>query len=326
MANLNDQQLANLLDALGSSMASDNPIPTALKQLSSHRGGRLSQVATKLLQRIERGESLEAAVSEVGLPHGEQVIAAIRGSQKSGTSEMLYETAETLRSRHDLKTTIRLNWFYPCVLTVVAYTMFVISLAPTIRQNEELIRRWPDYVTESAHWVQYNWWIPPCVAVVVLCIVILTLRKRRQLPAVQRRSLFCSTLASQLRADVPESEAIRIAAMMAGEKSLANGEEITLNTPRVKALTDIDWNDVLFQHETPDDRGQDLSAAPSLARALQNASLKHAAYRYENAARRRELLLHRILPQTAGFIFGFVFTVGMAFLFIAPIFGTMFGW
>jgi len=326
MRPLNDLQLADLLDELGAAIECEIPVTGSLRRIADQQRGRLARVAASLLTCMENGESLEASFGRLNLVDQGQLTAAIRGASQTGNSEALRHVAETLRTRHELKNTIRLNWFYPCVLTVVAYTMFVLQLAPTVRENEHLVTRWPTLAVQASFWVENAWWIPPCVACVLLGGLGFQLARPKQLPTAIRQSLFYSTLASQLDAQVPETQAIRTAALMAGEDELAATESASFSTPRVRELMNGDGEASIAEQANNNSASQTLSSVPaqsSLANAIQRADLRRLALEMQAKARRREVILHRMLPQAVSFCLGLAFILGMVLIFIAPIYAEV---
>ncbi len=326
MPQLNDLQLADLLDEVGTAIECEVPVAGSLRRIAEHQHGRLGQAATSLLTRMGNGESLEACFETLNLNDAGQVTAAIRGAAQTGNPEVLHHFAETLRTRHELKNTIRLNWFYPCVLTFVAYTMFVIHLAPTVRDNEQLVTQWPSLAVQASFWVENSWWIPPCIASVMLGAMAIYLARSQQLPAAIRQSLFYSTLASQLDAHVPETQALRTAALMAGETELAQTKSASFSTPRVRELMNgIGEHSISEQVNSRSTRQTSLGdpAQPLFANDIQRAELRRLALETENSARRREVILHRILPQAVSFGLGIAMILGMVLIFIAPIYADV---
>ena len=143
MPRLNDQQLAELLDEVSSAIEHSIPIPEALERVAEQQHGNTAKVAENLVTTLRQGASLEASFQKLELADQGQITAAIQAAAQTGKPDLLYRFAETLRSRHDAKHTIKLNWFYPCILTVLAYFLFVNSLAPLVRDNQMLIAQWP---------------------------------------------------------------------------------------------------------------------------------------------------------------------------------------
>jgi hypothetical protein len=323
---LADLQLADLLDEVGAAIESNMSVAGSFRRIADQQRGRLARVASSLLTGMENGESLEACFAKLNLNDAGQVTAAISGAGQTGNAEVLHNFAETLRTRHELKNTIRLNWFYPCVLTVVAYTMFVIHLAPSVRENEQLITRWPTLAVQASFWVENAWWIPPCVASVLLGAMAFYLARPQRLPAAVRQSLFYSTLASQLDAHVPETQALRTAALMAGETELAQTESASFSTPRVRELMNSSGKHSIAEQANRSitiETSSSVPAQPSFITDLQRAELRRLALETQNTARRREVILHQLLPQAVSFGLGFGMILGMVLIFIAPIYAEV---
>ncbi|MDA9934902.1 type II secretion system F family protein [Rubripirellula sp.] len=328
MPRLNDLQLADLLDEVGSAIEQSIPIPDALGRVAEQQHGSTAKVAQTLLTTLQQGASLEASFQKLGLSDEGQITAAIKAAAQTGNPNLLYRFAETLRSRHEAKHTIKLNWFYPCILTVLAYFLFVNSLAPLVRDNQILIAQWPDAVVSASVWIENWWWLPPCIATAFIAAVS-PLLKRQGLSSTLSHSLFYSTLASQLDSNVPESQAIHTAALMAGDVELSHTENPSFNTPRVLQLL----GPVSEQYLTPS-ASERATAAPEnadrednrLSTITRRAHLRHLAFIYEQKVRQRDKLIHQLLPNAVSFALGFIFILSTACLFIAPIYGQIVQW
>ena len=152
------------------------------------------------------------------------------------------------------------------------------------------------------------------------------LARSQQLPAAIRQSLFYSTLASQLDAHVPETQALRTAALMAGETELAQTKSASFSTPRVRELMNgIGEHSISEQVNSRSTRQTSLGdpAQPLFANDIQRAELRRLALETENSARRREVILHRMLPQAVSFGLGIAMILGMVLIFIAPIYADV---
>ena len=328
MPRLNDQQLADLLDEVGSAIEQSIPISDALGRVADQRHGSRSKVALTLLTTLEQGASLEASFQKLGLADEGPITAAIQATAQTGNPDLLYRFAETLRSRHEAKHTIKLNWFYPCILTVLAYFLFVNSLAPLVRDNQMLIAQWPDAVVRASVWIENWWWLPPCIATAFIAAVF-PLLKRQGLSSTVSHSLFYSTLASQLDSNVPESQAIHTAALMAGDVELSHTENASFNTPRVLQLLGPESEQYL-----PRSASNSETAAPEtadgedkrLSTITRRAHLRLLAFTHEQKVRQREKLINQLLPNAVSFVLGFIFILSTACLFIAPIYGQIVQW
>jgi hypothetical protein len=329
MPALNDQQLADLLDEVGSAIEHSMPITGALERVAEQQYGSITNAARTLLTSLQQGASLEASFQKLSLSDEGQVTAAIQATRQTGNTELLSRFAETLRSRHEVRHTIKLNWFYPCILTVLAYVLFVNSLAPLVRDNEMLITQWPDAVVSASVWIEDWWWAPPCIATAIIAVVILLLLSRQRLPTAFSHSLFFSALASQLDSNVPESDAIHTAALMSGDVELLETENASFTTPRLMHLmtphSGLFLTTLVDGSETADTPTND-SGDTTLSTISRRAHLRHLAYTNELKAQRRERLLHQILPQAVSFALGFIFILSAAWLFIAPIYSQLIQW
>ncbi|HBV63335.1 MAG TPA: hypothetical protein DEF45_09980 [Rhodopirellula sp.] len=332
MPSLNDQQLANLLDEVGSAIEHNIPIPEALDRVAQQRHGSAAAAAQTLLSSLQRGESLKASFQTLLLANQTQITAAIQATAQTGKPELLYRFAETLRSRHEARHTLKLNWFYPCILTVLAYFLFVTSLAPLVRDNQRLITQWPDAVVHASAWIEKWWWLPPCIATAstaVICLLLIRRRTLQRLPSTLSHSLFCSTLASQLDSNVPEPQAIHTAALMAGDIELSQIENASFKTPRLLQLLGPEGEQYLAVpgsgSQTPVSEST-ASEDKRLSTISRRAHLRHMAFTYEQKALQRNKLIHQLLPHAVSFALGFIFILSTACLFIAPIYGQIVQW
>ena len=323
MPHLKDPQLADLLEELGSTIELKLPASDSLRRIAKQQRGCLAEVASKLLTALEQGETLESCFEKLELADGSQVAAAIRGAEKTGTPELLYRLAELLRSRDELKNTIRLNWFYPCLLCIIAYILFVTSLAPLVRENNNVIALWPTATVQTSAWIYTYWWLPPCIVTVLVAASVSMLYKPRRLPASLSRHLFYSALASQLEGNVPENEAIRTAAMMAKEDELLQTTNASFSTPRVRELLQRERSHSMVSQAFELDSNHTEREGPrsdSEAKLIRRAHLRQLAFACESKFRRREVLLHRIIPSLVSFGLGILFILTLVALFIAPIY------
>lgn len=329
MSTLNDHQVADLLDEVASAIEHQVSVTNALGRVSQHQYGSMAKVAKTLITGLQQGASLETSFQKLRLADEGQITAAIRATVQTGNPDLLFSFAETLRLRHEAKHRVKLNWFYPCILTVLAYVLFVKSLAPLVRDNRMLITQWPDTIVSASVWIEKSWWAPPCIATAILASGILLFSKCKGFPTALSQSLFYSTLASQLDSNVPESEAIHTAALMSGDVELLKTPHPTFMTPRLLQLMGSEGE--LFR--TPP---QDASGTIAPTKNNENisisamigirAQLRHLAYTHKLKAHRRERLFNQILPQVVSFALGFIFIFSAALLFIAPIYGQIIQW
>ena len=332
MPKLNDQQLANLLDEVGSAIEHNIPIPQTLERVAQQQHSTAAIVAQILLTSLQRGKSLETSFQNLLLADATQITAAIQATEQTGNPDLLYRFADTLRSRHEAKHTLKLNWFYPCILTVLAYFLFVTNLAPLVRNNQTVITDWPDAVVRVSVWIESLWWLPPCIATTAVAGILLLFRQRKnsqKLPSTLSHSLFCSTLASQLDSNVPESQAIHTAALMAGDIELSKIENASFKTPRLLKLLGPASEQYLAPIAGGSKTAATETATPEdkrLSTVSKRAHLRHLAFTYEQKLLQRNKVIHYLLPHAVSFALGFIFILSTACLFIAPIYGQVVQW
>ena len=127
-----------------------------------------------------------------------------------------------------------------------------------------------------------------------------------------RLSLFCSALAEKILHNVPESDAIRLAAEFSGESSLTSVQDPTLRSPAVVAAIEggRDWQQMVEQ-------GDKLSMI---------AALRYRARSYEEQARQRDYLWMRVLPQAVMVLVGAGLTLSYVWWVIAPVYMQVAKW
>ncbi|MGI9474883.1 MAG: type II secretion system F family protein [Rubripirellula sp.] len=314
MAKLNDLQVAALLEEIACAMRSGTPVVDSLRRLQNRRLGRIARVAGKGVEGLERGESLEAVVSQMNAPLADQASAAVRAAEQSGEPGLMERFARQLRRRSDYTETSRLLWFYPILLLFIGYAIAAGVMAPLVRIYNGADVQWPAAVVVIAFWLQQNWWIPPLVAIAALILVAKLVYSRKRLPREARLSLFCETLADQVEHDVPESSAIESAAKMSGESELISLRDPTFETPAVKRLLATDEGMIPIE-------SINVSQKQTLIAKLRYFGSVHA-----EGARRHRYLWTRFIPRLAMVTVGLVLTLSYAWWVIAPVYRQVAQW
>ena len=124
--------------------------------------------------------------------------------------------------------------------------------------------------------------------------------------------MFCSALAEQIQHDVPEADALRLAAGLAGDDSLKSLGEATLLSPSVVDCIDGggDWQRMVKQ-------GDKLSMV---------AALRYRARSYEEQSRRRDYLWMRVLPRALMVVVGAGLGLSYVWWVIAPVYRQVPTW
>jgi hypothetical protein len=205
-----------------------------------------------------------------------------------------------------------LAWFYPFVLLFVGYLVAVLVLAPVVRQLNGEGVNWPVWVVSAAEWLVTGWWIPPVMALVLFVLLATVLWPRAKYSRPIRRALFCSALADQVVHDIPESEAVKLAADFSGDSTLRALQQPAFLAPAVVRVVDGggDWQQIVDQSD----------------KVSMVAALRYRARYYEERARRREYLWVRTLPRTLMVVVGAGLALSYVWWVIAPVYRQVATW
>ena len=314
MPRLSDLQASLLLEEIACAMRIGAPLDESLRRLESRRLGAVGRTAGSIADGVAKGLSVSDALRKVD-PTG-QAAAAVEACEKGGDPSLLDQIAFQLRRRAYVGSESRLAWFYPLVLLAVGYLVAIFVFAPLVRRNtiENSVEgvQWPGWVVLTAQWLERGWWIPPIIAVTVLVAIVILLWRRAKYSTPTRLSLFCSALSEQILRDVPESEAVRLAAEFSGERSLKSLNDPTLRSPSVVAAVEGvgDWQQIV-------QRGDKLSIV---------AALRYRASCYDEQSRWRDYLWMRVLPQVVMVLVGAGLTLSYVWWVIAPVYLQVAKW
>lgn len=313
MANLNDLQVAALIEEIGCAMKVGTPVIDSMRRLENRRLGRIARAAKKVVAGLERGENLSSVIGNVNSPMAKQAAAAVAAAEQSGNHELLNRLALQLRRRSDYRETSRLLWFYPMLLLTIGYAVAVGVMAPLVRNYNGDGVAWPVRVVAVAYWLQSNWWIPPLVGLGCLAAVAAWLHSRGRLPQQARRSLFCETLADQIEHDVPGGAAVEAAAQLSGEIEMQGLREPVFESTRMKEL---------FR-----DAGSDaIAAIAGGEKQTLVAQLRYLGSIHAEKARRHRYLWTRFMPRMAMVTVGVALTMSYAWWVIAPVYLQVAEW
>ncbi len=307
MATLNDLQLATLIEEIAAAMRIDAPVGDAMRRLSGRRLGSVARSARTIAGALDQGKSVADAIRLSNQPLVLQVSAAVATCEASGDPTLLLHVADQLRSRHEHSRLSQLAWLYPLLLAVVAYAVAVLVMAPMIRQNVGRNFSWDGWVVRTSRYLEHSWPIPIAIAVVVLILVLLWVLRQHRLPKSVRRFLFCQALADQLEHSVPENEAIRSAALMAGMSDLAQQSDLRVQSPEIAKWVSPP---VL---QIPNIDGIDTQG-------ILVANLRHASVFHSESARQHQYLWGTFFPRLAMILIGGGLTVAYAWFVIRPIY------
>ncbi len=310
MPRLSDLQASLLLEEIACAMRIGAPMDESLRRLESRRLGAVGKTAGQIADGVEKGLSVSAALATVD-PDGEAT-SAVEACERRGDPSLLEKIAFQLRRRAHVRSESRLAWFYPVVLLAVGYLVAVLVLAPMVRTYNGEGVRWPSWVVATAEWLKEGWWIPPIVGLLILGLVSFWLGRRKKYSKPIRSSLFCAALAEQILHDVPESDAVRLAAGLSGARSLKSIPEPSLLSPAVVNLIDGggDWQRMVKQ-------GDKLSMV---------AALRYRARSYEERARQRDHLWMRVVPRALMAFIGAGLALSYVWWVIAPVYQQVATW
>ena len=311
MAQLSDSQLASLLDEIACSMQVNTPIMDAMQRLQKHQPASLERAAATIADGLQRGESLSNSVASIESPLSREAAAATDAAAAGGNTELLTRMSGQLRLRTESARRLRLAWFYPILLAVVAYVVALLVMGPLILRFHDSAITWPPVVLGSAQWLQTNAWIPPLAMLGAFLGVVVWLAQRNRLPRDVRLQLFCQSLADQVMHDVAEDDAIRRAAKISGDPALQAIEPPTLDSlPIGQLLAEGDVGDVAG-----------LGEQQRLVCSLQRAASLHA-----QRAARSTYLWTRLVPRLATILIGGGMIMAYASLVIAPVYRQVGQW
>jgi hypothetical protein len=313
MVKLTDLQLASLLEEIGCAMRVGAPMVETMRRLETRRLGRVARAAETIIAGLDRGESLADAVAAIHSTGGAQAAAAIRACEKSGDGGLIDRIAVQLRRRSDFDSEVRLAWFYPITLLVVGYTVAVLVMAPLIRQLHGIEIEWPNWVVETAGWLELNWWLPPAVVAVLLFALLCWRLLRTRFPRSVRLALFCEALADQMTYDVPDDVAIAAAAEMSGDRTL-----ISIDSP---SLSSAEIVRILSECKIGPDDSVGMSSKQSLI-----ARLRYLGGVRLEQTRRRSYFWSRFVPRCSMVAVGGGLTLSYVWWVIAPVYRQVGQW
>ena len=309
MAQLSDSQLASLLDEIACSMQVNTPIMDAMQRLQKHQPASLVRAAATIADGLQRGESLANSVASIESPLSGEAAAATDAAATSGNTELLTRMSGQLRLRTESVRRLRLAWFYPILLAIVAYVVALLVMGPLILRFQDSAISWPPVALRSAQWLQSNAWIPPLVMLAAILAVAVWLARRNRFPRDVRLQLFCQSLADQVMHGVAEDDAIRCAGKMSGDPVLQSIE--SLDSPPIRQL--------LSEGDVGEVAG--LGEQQKLICSLQRAASLHA-----RRAERFTYLWTRLVPRTATIMIGGGMIMAYASLVIAPVYRQVAQW
>ena len=313
MVKLNDLQLASLLEEIAAAMDAGVPVADTMKRLGSRRLGPVAKISRELARELERGKSPADAFESTQSPTLEQAAAVMTACEKSKDTSLIQSLASQLRSRHQYTRMARLSWLYPIFLLIIGYIIAAAVMAPLVRLNQGRDIAWDNWIFQLATWLATFWWVPPIVFVIGVVLLLLYLSRQRSIPLHASKQIFFQCLADQVENGVPESEALRMAAMMSAQETITADAKPTFDSPAVKAIMS-ETKDPVADVVMPNDH------------ATLVARLRYAGVLHREEARKNEYFWGRLAPRIAMVVFGGGLTLSYAWWIIRPVYQQVALW
>jgi type II secretory pathway component PulF len=332
-------QLIALSDEMSALVRAGVPLDKGLVAAGRDLRGRAGALATRLGERIERGEALDAALAADGRPVPAFYRAVIEAGLRTGRLPTALEGLATYgRSFAETRRMIGLALIYPLMVLMLGYglfVVFVVLIAPRISAAFEGFHLGQTRSLAALGWLGANlvYWVP---VVPILLVVLLALWMRSGLAATLRpggltgllrfipglgsilllaqSADFADLLSLMVEHGVPLDAGIELAAEAAGAPGLR-----TAATGLAEGLRRGDPLPVL----TVESRGLPPMLrwvlATTGARGALAPALRHAAATYRRRALRKAEAIQTILPTLMLFTIGVTAAIVYTVSVIQPI-------
>ncbi|MGE0758037.1 MAG: type II secretion system F family protein [Pirellulaceae bacterium] len=259
-------QLVALNDEIAALVRAGIPLHEGLLAFAVDTPGRLGETALQLAERLQQGEQLEQILmtdTQTFPPVWRAVVAA--GVRSGNLAVALEGLAVTGRRLDELQLAFRAALFYPLVVVVLAYALFIVTvtqfipaLSGTYRgltgRTDEVLDRMASLGESAPYW-------GPLVPLLVLAAVAFgwnyghrslqgssratrrTLGDRPWRRALDdsQLAMFAELLSLLLRHQVPLADALRLAAHASGSWHVGRvGEQLAERVERGEHLTAVD--------------------------------------------------------------------------------------
>ncbi len=286
------------------------PLERGLMGVGGDLPGRLGSLATRLSQRMERGDSLPDALAAEGSNLPATYRAVVEAGLRSGRLSAALEGLTGFARGHvEMRRAVGLALLYPVIVLLVGYGLFVGLILIVVPQ---LIEAFDSFrlatfqpLRELAKLGEHAWLWGPIVPLVVLAGVVVWIFSGRAsglgfmrwLPGMRRiadgaiASQFAEWLAMLIDHGVPWAESIELAADATGDAKLAIAARAIAESSR--------------RGESIEQGIRQVNAIPPLLRWLMTAgqqqgslvgALHYAADTYRRRALRRAATMRAILP------------------------------
>jgi type II secretory pathway component PulF len=319
------EQLIALSDEMSALVRSGVPLDRGLVLAGGELRGRAGALASRLGERLERGEGLDAALSADGRAVPVFYRAVIEAGVRTGRlSTALEGLAAYGRSLAETRRAIGLALLYPLMVVLLAYGLFIgfiVFIAPRLSSAFATF-----HLTQIRSLAAFEWfgehlvyWVPILpVILIILSVAWLrsgraaTLRPGRlsgllrlvpglrSMLALAQTADFADLLSLMIENGVPLDQGVDLAAEAAGAPALRNAAaEIAEGVRRGDALTTL----AAQQRGLPPMLAWVL--ATTAARGPLASALRHTAATYRRRAARRAEAMLTLLPTILICVVGF---------------------
>jgi general secretion pathway protein F len=311
-------ELVLLNEEIRALMAAGIPLDVGLRGSASRLAGPLGRLSERLAARIERGASLESALSDEGTQLPSEYRAIVSAGLRSGRFDaVLASVTKFAAAMRELNSHVARALVYPIMVIAIAYLLFIgvlYVLIPAVMHTFEVFRIEPGWWISSLNAIRGSArvWGPIIPAVCILALIGPALWRRlvlgsrnsgrisgvvRVIPGIggvlrnAQQARFAHLLSILTEYRVPLPEALRLSAATTGDARLTAAME--------QAATLVESGQPL-ERALPDGDG-----VPALLRWLmiigeQQASLpvmlRQAAEVYQQRATIRAEWIQRVLP------------------------------
>jgi type II secretory pathway component PulF len=260
-------QVAALGDEIAALVRAGVPLERGLTELAADLPGGLGKLTARIADRLNSGESLDAALAEEGADLPATTAAVIRAGLRSGNLAAALEShAASSRRIGNIRTTAGLALLYPVMVVILCWLLFwfyVAMLMPGIKTLEENQRTSYEMMerlsTTAAIWGPGG---PILLILVLTCWWWFSKRSggddprdartrlgwvpsARRIAQWNRQAIFAESLSLLIENDVPLPEAVRLAAGTVGGSSVKSAglklaELLDAGQPAAQAVAGIE--------------------------------------------------------------------------------------
>lgn len=312
MRRLSEVRLADFVDEIAAAIRSGTSLSDWMSRLRETQWGWMPRAAKEFSEKIDRGNPAAAALASMHPIFGPQAAAAMELAERSGDSSLLNRLADHLRLRHQLRRESRIAWVYPLALLWVGFCVVVLPFTPMFQPRNPLGKVgpivMPPVAEQTAELIRQNvLGIAVALAAMTIGVLLWQWLLSPRLSRNARRQLLCASLADQIELGVKDQDAIRHAACLADERSLASDPPTTFADPSMQQ-----W---VAEAQLP------IVAEDTQANLV--AAFRSLATQYQYRTRRSGYVWARVVPRLATVVIGGGLVLGYAIWVIVPIYREM---